>query len=222
MNTEKQVEKMLMEMFPRLSKKDAKYLAETGDDISVLVTRVLDDNIDTPTIPISSITCSPPRVQKIDISYNYPEVFQTRFDNIQECVEKIREEAQRLHEEAFSCGRNAVGCRIKPARGHYGIESDILRERAGVLNRNAAMLLMRRSLENGGAIDLHGLYVKEALLFLEDLVRSNRPREMVLVTGRKYNSSKLRPAVEKWLMEQGFSVFSEGPSLRAIKKSVIR
>lgn len=209
-----------MEMFPKLTKQQVRCLAATGDDFSVLVTRVLDNNIDAPSVPVSSIAYSCPKSWVCEVPYHYPEVFQPYFADIQECVERLRAEALQLHEQARSHGRSAVGHPVRPARAHYSIEADNARNKAGDLNRRAAMLLMRRSLENSGPIDLHGLYVDEALCFLEDLVRFNRPREMVIVTGRKYNSSRLRPAVEKWLTGCGFTCMDEGPSLRAVRKSI--
>ncbi|ELA41182.1 uncharacterized protein VICG_01781 [Vittaforma corneae ATCC 50505] len=46
------IKKCLLELFPKLDENRAKFLATTGDDINVLITRVLDNNIDPPTVEI--------------------------------------------------------------------------------------------------------------------------------------------------------------------------
>lgn len=214
-----EIKEALLAMFPKLTREQARGLAATGDDISVLVTRVLDNNIDAPSVPIREIAWRGPAVWSYSTPYNYPEVFRSRFRDVSACVEDLRKEAAKLFRAASAAGQSALGHPIKPARTHYSIEADELRSDAEVLNRRAAMLLMRRSLESGGPVDLHGLFVNECLGFLDDLLRFYRFREVVLVTGRKYNSSKLRPAVEEWLIKNHFSIIDEGPALRGIKKS---
>ncbi|KAI4292552.1 hypothetical protein PAPHI01_1826 [Pancytospora philotis] len=214
----KQLQRALMEMFPKLTEAQARSLVLTGDDFSVLVTRVLDNNIGAPMVPLKEMTYRGRAAPKVPRVYNYPEVFRPVYANRHGNVEELRHEAGALHREAEQSAKYGSGQRAPEVRTHYGIENDVLRERAGHFNREAAMLIMRRSLEQGGPIDLHGLYVNEALKFLDDYLVRYRPKDIVLVTGRQYNSARLRPAVEKWLKDNNFMVHDEGPSLHGVLK----
>lgn len=220
MDSRKKIMLKLLEMFPQLTREQAISLASSNDDFSILVTRVLDNNVERPYTDLANITLCNQSNYPIPIEYNYPEVFCRVFHDIHASSNDFRKKAAELFERIRIRGCN-VGHKFRPAQTHYSIESDDIRAMAEDYNRRAAMLLMRHTLETGKALDLHGLYVNEALLFLDDLYLFYRFTDITLVTGRKYNSPKLRPAVEKWLHKNNFIVIDEGPSLRGSKRTHI-
>ena len=215
MSSRKAIADALLEMFPHLKASQAESLAATGDDLSVLVTRVLDDNVEAPSVELKEIVRSSRGVCSYEREYNYPEVFQPLYKDLCASVQELRAQASKLYREADRNTGEAIGHRMKCTRSHYSIEADDLRARAGDLNKRAAMLIMRQSLEKSGPVDLHGLYVNEAILFIEDLFRFYNFKTVTFATGRKYNSPKLRPAVEEWLTKHGFMVSDEGPCILA-------
>lgn len=210
----------LLEIFPHLTKEQAKSLAASNDSFSVLVTRVLDNNIERPYTDLKDLTKSTRSTQSIQKEYNYPEIFCRMFEDIHASVGSFRKRATDLYEQAqmIQC---ATRYKFRSAHTYYSIEADDIRAMAEDYNRRAAMLIMRQALEQNKTVDLHGLYVNEALLFLDDLYLFYNFNHITLITGRKYNSLKLRPAVEKWLRKNDFIVSDEGPSLYATKKSHI-
>lgn len=205
---------VLMELFPQLKEEQARNLANNGDDINVLITRVIDNNIECPSVPIKELSVNPQRNPKYTHEYNYPEIFQP-YMHIEKCVESLREKAAEYSKRAENNGKLGATHLIKEARSHYLIEADEQREIAKEKNREAAMIILRRALESNGPLDFHGLFVKEALLFLEDYYRYKKFDSLRIVTGRKYNSSKLRPAIEEWFKKKGFYVIDEGPVIYA-------
>jgi len=229
------VKNLLMELFPELSEEQADALARTGDDISVLITRVLDNNVDPPTVDIKEL-------YRGDIS-SAP---------ILQC-EKSRDGvhsayySSRLKSPAPQAGVAAKAARSEVAE-HYNypeafepntpidMHADVkaLRRRAGEvmrsgrreearsLNRAAALVLMRRVVElfrvgEEGVLDLHGLTVEEAGKFMDDHFRFShgfRGCERIrVVTGQEFNSKRIRPAVKEWAAGKGLECEDEGAAV---------
>lgn len=217
----------LLEMFPKLTKKQAISLAKSGDDFSVIITRILDNNIESPVIDIKDIAVAKRGIQIIKKEYNYPEVFKdalgSRLMNLENVVRDLRKQAADLYEQAAALHTQPTPRTTQSLRAgcglHYAMEADEMREKAAGLNKQAAMLLMREALEKRGPIDLHGLFVKEALAFIDDLYRYYNFKRILFCTGREFNSKTLRPAVEKWLKGHGFIVSDEGPYLCGYKRT---
>ncbi len=81
-------------------------------------------------------------------------------------------------------------------------------------NKEAARLYFDLNNEGKpeGTIDLHGLFVKEALQRLDEAVKSavkERNPELVVIVGAGNHSEggiqRIRPAVEKWLRERNYT-----------------
>lgn len=219
MPTHKAVADTLLEMFPHLKRAQAESLAATEDDLSVLVTRVLDNNLEVPSIELKDIVRNSRSLCSYKREYNYPEVFQPLYRDLHVSVKELRAKASQLHKKASENTKDAINHRVKSARPHYSIEADDLRSEANELNKRAAMLIMRQSLERDGPVDLHGLYVNEAISFIEDLYAFYNFKKITFATGRKYNSPRLRPAVEEWLVKNNFIISDEGPCILAIKRA---
>lgn len=213
-----QIKNSLMEMFPELSSSQADMLSSTGDDINVLITRILDNNIDGPTIELKEIAVNSRSNQKYEHELNYPEVFKINNEiDMHQDVKSLRQRASKLLEEASNYSIKAYSTEFKECKSYYGIEADGIREQANEYNRQAAIILMRRAIESNESIDLHGLQVEEALAFVKDLYHFNHFKEIKLITGQKYKSLRIRPVITKWLIDQNFTVVDDGPMIRAFK-----
>lgn len=212
------IKEVLMDIFKDLSEEQASYLASTGDDINVLITRVLDKNIERITIDIKDMTRNPKSVQICEYNFNYPEVFESKVRiDMHENVQELRKKASKLYQEASKSSLNAYTHEYEECRSHFGIESDNIRDEANALNRKAALIIMRKALESNGPIDLHGLHVNEALGFVKDIYHFYNFKDIRFITGQNYKSLKIRPAITEWLIKQNYTVVDEGPIIRAFK-----
>ncbi|KAM0680268.1 hypothetical protein GINT2_001653 [Glugoides intestinalis] len=212
--------KSLMEMFPDLDEKKAELLTKTSDDINILITRILDNNIDPPTFDMKEL-CLGSRTRYVEKkNYNYQEAFESNID-MHVDIAYLRKQAAELNKEAAELSKQGVYHDIREARSHYIIEADERIEKAKELNRKAAIILMRRNLESTDAIDLHGFTADETVKFMDDLYLFKRFSKIKVVTGQRYNSLKIRPAVEEWFKRHGFDCYEQGPCVFAIKKPYI-
>lgn len=217
-SSKEELEKCLLEMFPELTKKQAHGLLKSGDDVNVIITRILDNNIESPTYDLKDLVRHNRTECMRLTTYNYPEIFEHMLlPSDSADVKQLREEASKLTEESVSLVKNAINHEIKSARIFYSIEAQEKREKASELNREAALAVMRMAALSSGPIDLHGLTVNEATGFMEDLLKFRKFKEITVVTGQIHKSSRLRPAIVAWFHSHGFVTSDRGPSLYAIK-----
>ena len=210
------VEEMLLEMFPKLKKSQARSLAASGDDISVLVTRVLDGNIERPFFDVAVLRApSAAPHPSCPREYRYPEVFSEHAPGVD--ASACREQAGILYKQAEEMSRREIRHKTRQAAQFYSARAGELRAQAEECNRQAAIALMRRALQRPDEIDLHGLHAQEAVDFLEDLYSRRQVRDVTVVTGCSNSSQRVRPAVERWLRGKGFATCSQGPFLRGVK-----
>ncbi|XP_077301388.1 uncharacterized protein LOC143921954 [Arctopsyche grandis] len=215
-----QIKEQLKELFPHLKEKEAQVLADMGEDISVLVTRVLDNNISPPEFYLNELVRTNYPRTKISHSYNYPEVFRDKCTiNMHIDVKGLRARATLLNNEAYELTKKAIGHTIKGARYHFSIEAEAKRKLAKEINRDAILVLMRKIVEDTGPVDLHGFTVEEAIAFMDDLLYFKKFTEIQLITGQKYNSSRIRPAMQEWFEINKFMCTEEGPCLLGKKKA---
>lgn len=219
MTGKEKVSEMLLEMFPNLTKRQAMNLANSGDDINILITRVLDNNIENPVHNVKDMFYRGKTKYVPVLDLNFPEVFK-RHSSIDSSldVKDIRKEAAALNEEAYGLTKLAIGHEIKSTRIHYSIEAGERRQVAAELNKKAALSLMRKVVESAGPVDLHGFTVKEAILFMDDLYKIRKFERIEVVTGQAYKSSRLRPAIKEWLERHGFTSSDLGPSILGIRR----
>lgn len=236
MQSQEEIANKLLEIFPQLKKEEAHTLAFSRDPFSVLVTRVLNNNIERPYSDIKLFK-NQINYRKIEKEYNYkevmqnknlsslkktynnPEIFEIASANIKNAIADFREKAKENYER-MKLIMHSNGYCIRTTRHLYLSDLDNLRSKAEQLNKQAAMLLIRLAVINDQEIDLHGFYVKEALLFLDDLYLYSNFNKIGLITGRKTKSQKIRPAVEEWLKKNGFNFYEDGPKIYAIQKNI--
>lgn len=251
----KDIKKYLLELFPKLDEDRAELLAKTGDDINVLITRVLDDNVDPPTVEVKSFCRVDSRIRdggllchtesyynnkhnvyyssnldfqqpigpvalSIDVhgSYNYPEVFERACNiDMHVDVEYLRKEAAALNRQASMLHEEMYQHQCKQERYSFGALAHEKKEKARELNIRAAIVLMRRIVEGNGAVDLHGLTASEAYGFIDDFYRFKSFERIRVITGQAYNSTKIRPAMERWFERNGFRCYDDGPCIVGVK-----
>lgn len=210
----------LKELFPHLKNENLDFLSSTGDDINVLITRVLDNNIEPPSFYLNELVRTNYPQISVKYSFNYPEVFEDYSTiNMHQDIKGLRAEASILIQEANELTKKAISHPIKETRYHYSIEANNKREHAKEINRKAVAILMRKIVENTGPIDLHGFTVDECIKFMDDLFYFKKFTEIQVITGQKYNSMKIRPAMEKWFEKNNFVWWDAGPGLFAKRKA---
>lgn len=213
------IKQQLKELFPHLKNETLNFLASTGDDINVLITRIIDNNIDPPSFFLNELVRTNYPKANVGHAYNYPEVFTDHCSiNMHQDIKGLRMKASALVKEANELTKKAISHPIKEARYHFSIESNNKREIAKEINREAVTIMMRKIVENIGPIDLHGFTVEECLGFMDDLLYFKRFTEIQVITGQKYNSMKIRPAMERWFEKNNFMWWDAGPGISARKK----
>lgn len=211
----------LLEMFPKLSRKQAELLLARNESFEQIVVRVLDNNIEAPFVSLSDIVLTPASSIQYLHSLNYPEVFAKQFLlESADSIKRLREEAKSCLEDARILNEKAQRHPIKRMRSHYSIEADNLRNKAKELNRKAALTIMRKTLEKGSDVDLHGLHLKESVNFIEDILYRNRIWKIRIITGREYNSKKLRSAIIELMTKKGYKIKDDGPAIICERKRI--
>ncbi len=229
MKSQEDIVEKLLEIFPQLTRSEAMTLGSSGDPFSILVERVLNNNIERPYSEIKlfqnyyndvsnlknyNYTGSLKSIKK---KYNNPTVFEILSADINKKIEYYRSEAKIIQDEIKDCMNNADKC-PDTAKPYYINKADSLREKADYFNKQAVMLLIRLAIKKNRVVDFHGFFVKEALLFLDDLYLYYGFKRITIITGRKDKSHKLRPAVEKWFTNNGFDFFDDGPKIIGIER----
>lgn len=217
----KALKEQLKELFPHLKESEADLLVSTGDDINILITRVLDNNIEAPSLQLKELVRTNYAPTRITHTYNFPEAFISQSSiNMHQDVRGLRAQASSLNLEANEFTKQAIGHPVKEARYHFSIEAEAKRTLAKKINREAALILMRKIVEGTGPVDLHGFSVEEALLFMDDLLYFRKFTEIQVITGQRYNSAKIRPALQEWFVKNKFMYSDAGPGLIAKKKAI--
>lgn len=222
--------KYLKELFFFLTTDDLEYLISTGDDINNLITRVLDNNYKPLILDIKDLASNTYTKINYKKDLSYPEVYNTTTlnDNF-DMIDDYRLRASMLHNEANEL--LSKGRKNKLFSVEYGSEADKKREEANEYDRKAAILIMKKSIKDRNLnkeyqsskhksclIDLHRLYVKEALLFINDLYLMWNFKEINFVTGQKQKNKTLRPAVEQWFKQHDFNYYDLGAIIKGKKK----
>lgn len=126
----------------------------------------------------------------------------------------LRQEARALKTEAWEYSqksRDAWQRGDKKQAAEYKAERLELEKRAALLNDKAADQIFRHTNAGRGKneMDLHGLYVNEALEYVERRIEEARRKKrnhLVIITGRGNNSrggiAKLKPSVMERLMQK--------------------
>lgn len=132
-----------------------------------------------------------------------------------EQAEKLRRNAGQLAEKQRQVsGQSQIA--YKSGNGKLAkdlsLQARALHQQVEAHNREAARLFFEANNEgkDEGTIDLHGLFVKEALQKLDvaaSQAKKDKRRELVVIVGAGNHSEggvqRIRPAVEKWCRDRG-------------------
>ncbi|KAF8274560.1 hypothetical protein EI94DRAFT_1696073 [Lactarius quietus] len=130
-------------------------------------------------------------------------------------AKKLREQARRRGREMSEARSRAKSAQKKGNRGaaHVHRQEAISHENAmKELDKRAAKIFFRENNKNRkeGMVDLHGLYVAEAIQFAMDQVQAAKSRDdkdVRFIVGKGLHSdaggAKIRPALEKKFTKQG-------------------
>lgn len=143
---------------------------------------------------------------------------------LEQQAEQHRQEANRLGEQ-----QRAISARSQAAyrSGNGALAKDLslqakaLHSQVDFHNKEAAKLHFQAHNvdQPSGTIDLHGLFVKEALQVLEKAAadaRKDKQSDLTVIVGAGNHSrdgvQRIRPAVEKWCRDRGheFDVVNQG------------
>ncbi|EOB12531.1 Ubiquitin system component Cue [Nosema bombycis CQ1] len=209
----------IKEMFPDLDDVIIKRLLDsTNNNVDLVVTKILDGtykgihfNIkDINSIKIKKPICKQPIFKK---DLYFPELIED-FSSIQEeiDIEKNRKEIKRLNNKILEFKSNS-NYKLRQASEYYSeVISEIKRD-IDKLNRECTLSILKKTLKEPGALDLHVLYTKDALRFIDDYLRIYEPKVLKLITGSEESSLSLRPSLIKFFKEKKYTVQDEGPCL---------
>lgn len=222
MRAEQRMRLFLMEMFPHLNHDVVDMYVASGDSLDKIVCDITENRPPPITLSVEECLANLERSVKLrkkecvlPRQFNFPEIFGGGFADTKVDPFKLRKRASELYAKAKE-HRNKIR---KGTAGYYIEEADKCTELANKIRRQASVVILQNMLNENksGTIDMHNLYVDEAILFLEDYTRKG-PSSFVVVTGRAGNSQRMRPAVKKFLEAHRYTVKEDGPFLVVKKK----
>lgn len=212
------VKRFVKEMFPHVEDCEIEHLVKTNGNLDSIVSKILTGEYKEFKINLKEMVLKHSHtVTPASRELYFPEIFNSSFIDEHIDVDDVRRQASELYEQASGHSKKDVSYKARHARDYYVEETDCLIERAKELNRRAALVVIKRSIRNPRLIDLHGLYVREALMFLSDFISRMHPREFGIVTGQEKTAGTLRPSVISMLRKNRYSVSEEGPCVYAKK-----
>lgn len=216
-----QVKEFIEEMFPHVNNDDVDYLIRTNSNVDMIVTKILTNEYKGFKINLKELVIKPSRsVIEVQELY-YPEIFNNNFIDEHIDIQKVREEAQDLYKKANEYSKKGTNYKTRQSRDYYNEEINELIEKAKRLDRKAALVIIKKSISNPHFIDLHGLYVQEALMFLNDFVNKIKPKKFNVITGQEKIEGNLRPSVISLLKKRNYIVIPEGPYLHVKRSKLI-
>lgn len=210
------VKEFVKEMFPDVGDDDVDYLVRTSPNVDAIVTKILTREYKGFNISLKDLVLTPRQSSgTASPELYYPEIFNNSFIDEHVDVQDIRRRASALYEKAEYYSSKRTEYKTRQARDYYSEETERLVEEARMLNRKAALVIIKKSIGNPRLLDLHGLYVQEALMFLSDFIGKIGPREFGVVTGQEKAEGTLRPSVIALLRRRRYMVEEKGPCLYA-------
>ncbi|KAL6122049.1 hypothetical protein NUSPORA_00936 [Nucleospora cyclopteri] len=208
----------LLELFNFLTEEDLNFLISTEEDVNTLITRVLDKNYKPLKLDVKELASVPRSATVYKNPLKYPEVFELYYNQVD--IDEFRLKAARIYDEATELMKKSTE---NPKFSiEYVCEADRKREIAKEYDRMAAINVMRESIKNirkkTDDIDLHRLYIREAIDFINDLYIKWSFDSISLVTGQRQKNKRLRPAIEKWFEEHGFSWQDQFAIIKGFRK----
>lgn len=207
-----QVKEFVKEMFPDVENEDIDYLVRTNSNIDAVVNKILSGEYKGFRINLKDLVVKPPfGANSMTLDLYYPEIFKNNFIDEHVDVEEMRRKAHATYKRARECSRKELTYKNRLAKEYYTDEIEKLVEEAKKWNRKAALVIIKKSIKTPQLLDLHGLYVEEALMFLSDFTNKINPREFGVVTGREKVEGSLRPSIISFLKKRNYLVSEDGP-----------
>lgn len=208
----------IKEIFPFLNNEDIENLFVSSEDMNIIITKILDNNYKGINVNLKDITQVKKIQKQIKKDLYYPELFYKQETDVYD-GDIDRRKAEELYSQIKLLKNKLNFCKDKRVLEYQSEEIQQMYEELDKLNRKRALMILSKSLLNAKNIDLHGLYTKEALMFLSDYIQMYCPKEINLITGRDGNSQSLRPSVINFLENKGFKVVDkDNPYVRAVKR----
>lgn len=212
----------IKEMFPHVTDDEIDRLFISSRDINIIITKILDGSYKGFIINIKDLTHTKIPQKKFNTELYYPELFTNRgVDASSGDID--REKADKLYSRILDIKSKQDICKNKKIREFYTEEKEQIFSEIDNLNRKRALMILNKSLQKPSMIDLHGLYTKEALMFVSDYIKVYNPKEIKLITGSLGNSQSLRPSVINLLKKLNYKVSDdEGiPYIKGVKNSFL-
>ncbi|KAK6089751.1 hypothetical protein P3W45_001253 [Vairimorpha bombi] len=195
----------IKEMFPYVSDEEIDRLFISSRDVNIIITKILDGSYKGFTINLKDLARTKIPQKKFNKELYYPELFTNRGVNASS-GDIDREKTFKLYSRIQDIKSRQDFCKDKKIREFYTEEKERIFSEIDNLNRKRALMILNKSLQKPNMLDLHGLYTKEALMFVSDYIKVYSPKEIKLVTGSLGNSQSLRPSVINLLKKLNYKV----------------
>lgn len=214
LNEERQ---FIKDMFPHLDEEIINRLFLSSQDINIVITKILDNNYDGLHLNIKDLSITKLHQNIHKKEYYYPELFNNSFIDVTD-GDKDREYVIQLYNKIKYYKNKECICKDKKMTFFYQQEIEKLHEEIEKRNRKRVLAILKNSLKKPDMIDLHGLYTKEALMFICDYITFYNPQEINLVTGREGHSQSLRPSIINYLRQRNYKVLlNDSPIIKGIR-----
>ncbi|KAG0432414.1 Smr domain-containing protein [Dictyocoela muelleri] len=223
--------KILKEMFPDTPSEKLNQVINSHDTLESMINTLLNPDISVE-IPLKtyleSIKVPRSNLQKLERKLYFPEIFGCNDNKIYDHF-SLRKEARQLYElrdEKFERSkeefkRNGL---FREVAVVYSDEAEELNRKAKEIDRKACISVIREMMMrvDKDTLDLHNLYVKEALMLVSDYLNINKPSVITLIVGQSFSSHALRPSVIEFLDKKNYDVNEDGPKVIGwLKKKIL-
>lgn len=212
----------IKEMFPHLNDEIINRLFLSSKDINIVITKILDNNYDGLYLNLKDLTVNQIHQNIHKKNFFYPELFNNSFIDVKE-GDKNHDYVINLYEKIKYFKNKSCICKDKRLAQFYQQEIEKLHLEIDKRNRKRVLAVLKNTLKKPEMLDLHGLYTKEALMFISDYITFFKPLEINLVTGREGHSNSLRPSVIAYLKQHNYKVvMDDSPCVKGTKKEKFR
>ncbi|WUR02527.1 SMR domain-containing protein [Vairimorpha necatrix] len=205
------------DMFPHLTKEDIENLFISSNDINIIITKILDGSYKGINLNMKELSIVNFRQKKQEADLYYPELFNNKGVDVSS-GDLDRQKTDAIFSRIKNIKNKLNICKDKKVLEYQTEEKQKLYSELEDLNRKRALMILNKSLQKPGMIDLHGLYTKEALMFASDYIKIYNPKQINFITGCSGNSQSLRPSLINFLIGKGYKIFDkDDPYIKGIK-----
>lgn len=231
--------KILKEMFPETPIEVIEKVINTHDTLDSMINTLLNPDIAVE-VPLKTYmeSIKVPRsvLQKPAKKIYFPEIFGGNDKGARCDLDDtkiydhfaLRDEAQQLYalrdelleRSKLEFKRNGF---YREAASVYGQEADQINRDAKAIDRKACISVIKEMLARveKDTLDLHNLYVREALMLVSDYITVYQPKRITLIVGQAYSSHAIRPSVIDFLGKKEYIVSEDGPKVIGWRKKCL-